>query len=68
MAFCLNNVALIYQSQGDKIRAKEYLDRTLEAWKELDYKDGIASSLNNLGNLSFEMGNSTKRSIIIHVH
>jgi CHAT domain-containing protein/Tfp pilus assembly protein PilF len=52
-----NNIAQIYSSQGDYIKAAEYTKKSLEIAREMKDSDHEATSLNNMGAKYAELGN-----------
>jgi tetratricopeptide (TPR) repeat protein len=52
-----NNIAQIYSSQGDYIKAAEYTKKSLEIAREMKDSDHEATSLNNMGANYAELGN-----------
>lgn len=48
-ASSLNNIGVIYDSQGDFAKSLDYYTRSLKVREEIGDKQGIATSLNNIG-------------------
>jgi serine phosphatase RsbU (regulator of sigma subunit)/Tfp pilus assembly protein PilF len=59
-SFALNNIGIIYDSQGDLAKAIEYYTQSLKVYEELRNKQGTASTLNNIGGIYREQGDNTK--------
>jgi tetratricopeptide (TPR) repeat protein len=55
-ATCLNNIGLIYHSQGQLDTALDYLQRALTLYEQVGNPAEIALSLNNIGSLSKSQG------------
>ncbi|MCB0408777.1 MAG: tetratricopeptide repeat protein, partial [Flavobacteriales bacterium] len=50
-ALALNNIGYIYDNKGDIPKALEYFHESLKIKEEINDKQGIASSYNNIGML-----------------
>jgi tetratricopeptide (TPR) repeat protein len=48
LARTLNNIGLLYKSQGDFLKATEFYNKSLEIQEEINDRQGIAYSLNNI--------------------
>lgn len=59
-ASALNNIGLIYEEQGDYMKALQFYQISLEIKQKLGDKKGIAQTLNNIGILHYYLGNDTK--------
>jgi len=49
MAYCLNNIGLLYNNQGETQKGLEYFHKSLKLREEIGDNKGVASSLNNIG-------------------
>jgi len=49
LAYALNNIGYVYDSQGDIVKALEYYHKSLKIQEEIGDKSGIANSFNNIG-------------------
>jgi signal transduction histidine kinase/Tfp pilus assembly protein PilF len=52
-----NNLAIIYDDQGNYETALSYYQKSLKIRQEIQDKRGVASNFNNIGNTYLEMGN-----------
>ncbi|MBK8366381.1 MAG: tetratricopeptide repeat protein [Bacteroidetes bacterium] len=57
IASSLNNIAIIYEDQGDTLKALEYFNKSLDIKKVIGDKGGIATSYNNIGIFYKDQGN-----------
>ncbi|MFC2085376.1 tetratricopeptide repeat protein [Bacteroidota bacterium] len=56
IASSLNDIANIYDDQGDYAKANDYYTRSLTTFEEIGDKKGIASALNSIGSIYYEQG------------
>lgn len=51
-----NSLGVLYLNLGDAQRAKEYLDRALEGWRDSGMRPRVAATLNNLADVYVALG------------
>ncbi|MBI4931601.1 MAG: tetratricopeptide repeat protein [Bacteroidetes bacterium] len=56
----LNNIAMVFETQGDILKALEYELKSLKINEDLKNKNGISIMLNNIANLHLIQGDTAK--------
>ena len=60
LAGAINNIGYIHKQQGDIVKASEYYHNSLNIYKEIGDKQGIAISYNNIGSIYEHQGDINK--------
>jgi tetratricopeptide (TPR) repeat protein len=55
-----NSIGIMYERQNLFLQAIEMFEKSLAIKKSLKYTDGVVTTLTNIGNLYFEIGNTNK--------
>jgi serine phosphatase RsbU (regulator of sigma subunit)/tetratricopeptide (TPR) repeat protein len=66
LASALNNIGLIYEDEGDILKALDYFNKSLKINKEIGDKKGIANSSSNIGSIYNRQGDIPKALEYLH--